>query len=191
MWQRFPPTTQSRCSPSVPGTHLVICSGMLRSLNRPLASSAGCTVKHWMSARVKEPWAPPRDGAAGSGARGDPMGVRDPRGGRGQRERAAHPALSPRSEDTLARGAGDVLSRWRRGRQLFSVGERAQQPHLEVLTPLVLLAPVDEDLVLGGGRRQRVPVLRSPHPVLSCSEPRGAGADKAEPPARGETPFPK
>lgn len=36
-------------------THLVICSGMLRPLRRTLASSAGCTVKHWMSVGVKEP----------------------------------------------------------------------------------------------------------------------------------------
>lgn len=51
---------------------MVICSGMLLSLNRTLASSTGCTVKHWMSAGVKEPqglrgW--------GWGCRGEGMGV--------------------------------------------------------------------------------------------------------------------
>lgn len=61
-------------------THLVICSGMLRPLSRILASSAGCTVKHWMSVQVKEPQAL-RDGAAGArgsrARRGEDQGYRE------------------------------------------------------------------------------------------------------------------
>lgn len=63
-------------------THLVICSGMLRPLSRTLASSAGCTVKHWMSVGVKEPWAHTlEDRAAGDrgfrAPRGEPQGYRE------------------------------------------------------------------------------------------------------------------
>lgn len=55
-------------------THLVICSGMLRPLSRGLASSAGCTVKHWMSAGVKEP----RAHTGGQGCWG--QGLQSPEG---------------------------------------------------------------------------------------------------------------
>lgn len=126
----------------------------------------------------------------------------DPHGGRRHREFAALPVPSPHSEDTLARGAGDVLARWRRALQFLGIGEGAQQPHLEVLTTLVLLAPVNEDLVLWGRKVAAHPSmlrLRSgagepSAPCFSCIEPRcfrGAGADKAGSLAKRETPLSK
>lgn len=125
--------------------------------------------------------------------------LRDPCRGRWHRERATLPAPSPHLEDTLAQGAGDVLARWRRALQLLSVGEGAQQLHLKVLPALILLASVNEDLVLGGRKMAAHPsMLRSgagepSAPCSSCSELwclRGAGTDEAGPLAERETPPP-
>lgn len=101
-------------------------------------------------------------------------------------DQATLPALSLCTEDTLPWGVSDVLAWGRCALQLLSIGEGTQQLHLEVLTPLVLLAPVDEDFVLQG---EKV----TAHPCATewgqrAPEHWGAGADKAEPPAKQKTP---
>lgn len=53
-----------------------------------------------------------------------------------------------RWKDTLLRGALDLLARGRGAGHLLGIGELGQQPQAEVLAPLVLLPPVDEDFVL-------------------------------------------
>lgn len=92
---------------------MVICSGMLLSLNRTLASSTGCTVKHWMSAGVKEP-----QGLRGWGCRGEGMGgvrevLRDRVGMRAQgaaRPARAHAArIHCPGEPVMSGPGGDVV----------------------------------------------------------------------------------
>ena len=63
----------------------------------------------------------------------------------------------PQDEDTLLGRGLDVLS-WGRGAgHLLGVGKLGQQPQAEVFSPLVLLPPVDEDLVLQVRRaRERI-----------------------------------
>lgn len=53
-----------------------------------------------------------------------------------------------RDKDTLLGGGLDIIS-WGGGAgHLLGVGKLGQQPQAEVFSPLVLLPPVDEDLVL-------------------------------------------
>lgn len=102
------------------------------------------------------------------------------------RDRATLPAPSLYTEDTLPWGVGDVLARGRCALQLLSIGEGAQQPHLKVFTPLILLAPVDENLVLQGRKVTAHP--SATEQGQRAPEHWGAGADEAEPPAKQETP---
>lgn len=177
-----------------PGTHLRICSGTFLSLKRSLGSSTGCAVKHWMSAGVKEP--PSRHGRKHAGPRAPGRarpGQQDPGAGvwgprKAPQPTPCHPCPHPR-EDTLARRVGDVGPRRGRALQLLGAGEGAQQVQLEVLAALVLLAPVDEHLVLGrergwmtAGPRARA----SPAPGISLVPSRARPARPAAPPrARG------
>lgn len=102
------------------------------------------------------------------------------------RDQATLPAPSLCTEDTLPWGLSDVLARGRCALQLLSIGEGAQQLHLKVLTPLIFLAPVDEDLVLQGEKVTAHPCATEQG--QQAPEYQGAGTDKAEPPAKQETP---
>ena len=84
------------------------------------------------------------------------------------------PALSEHMKvvlDTLAGGRLDVLARRRGGLHLLGVGKLGQHTGLKVLTPLVLLPPVDEHLVLGGEDVWKTSVNSSIHPFNSRVAP--------------------
>lgn len=53
-----------------------------------------------------------------------------------------------RDKDTLLGGRLDIISWGGGAAHLLRVGKLGQQPQAEVFSPLVLLPPVDEDLVL-------------------------------------------